>query len=268
MARIKAKNVSKELSIELLKEIEAIADGVKDKATLRAIGDGIVGEMRSMISKGISPIEGAGRFPEYKVKKLQRDAQSAIKSARAGRAATKKAAADSKKLTKRTRLVAKAAKFAGKLTGSKAAKNYAKDLSRRGKQAALKTRLLNSRARREQKGIRGQVAAKKEIKGYPYTVQKRYPTKKPRPVNLFLTGAFLGKLQAAVFGSERDGKLSIGFEDFKAEQMEEGHRIGWLGQGKRPIIPQGNEKFAQRIQRVAEKILGQVLATKLLTRRR
>lgn len=268
MARIKAKNVDKELSRELLLELEHIASGVKDKSTLKAIGDGIVGEMKSMISKGISPIEGAGRFPEYKVKTLQRNAQNAIKAARAGRAATKKRAAEAKKLTKRTRLAAKALKFAGRVTGSKRVKAYAKDVSRRGKQSALKARLLNSRARREQSAIGSRVRAKKEIKGYPYTVQKKFPAKKPRPVNLFLSGKFLSRLAAFVLGAEKDAKLQIGFTDFQAEQIEEGHRIGWLGQGKRPIIPQGNEKFAQRIQRVAEKILGQVLATKLLTRRR
>lgn len=268
MARIKAKNVDKELSRELLREIEAIADGVKDKETLQIVGNGIVSEMKSMISRGISPIEGAGRFPEYKIKTTQRNAQNAIKAARAERARTRSKAAESKKITKRTRLAARATRFIGKVTGNKRVKSYAKDLSRRGKQNALKTRLLNSHARRQQKGIRGQVSAKKELRGYPYTVQKKYPNKKPRPVNLFLRGDFLGALKAFVAGSEVDAKLSIGFEDFEMEQIEEGHRIGWLGQGKRPIIPQAGEKFAQRIQQVAEKILGQVIATKLLRRRR
>jgi len=268
MARIKSKNVDKELARELLKEIEHIADGVKDKETLRIVGEGIVDEMRAMISKGISPIEGRGRFPEYKVKTKQREAQNAIKAARLNRANTKAKAANAKKITKRTRLAARAARFVGKVTGSKTAKSYAKDLSRRGKQTALKARLLNSKSRREQRGIRGQVKAKKEIRGYPYTVQKKFPNKKPRPVNLFLSGKFLEGLKAFVQGAQNDAKLSIGFDDFQLEQIEEGHRIGWLGQGKRPIIPQQGEKFAQRIQRAAEKLLGQVIATKLLTRRR
>lgn len=257
------KNIAKNLQRDLLKEIEAIADGVKDRATLEAVGDGIIGEMKAMISKGISPIEGAGRFPEYKVKGKQRAAQNAIKAARAGRATTKQRAAQAKKQTKNTRLAVKAAKFVGRITGSKRAKSYAKDTSRRAKQSALKARLLNSRARREQKGVRALTQAKKEIKGYPYTVQKRFPGKKPRPVNLFLSGKFLSLLRRFVTGDAANAKLALGFEDFQAEQIEEGHRIGWLGQGKRAIIPTGSEKFAQRIQRVAEKILGQQLAKKL-----
>lgn len=268
MARIKAKNLDKELSKELLQEIENIADGVKDKEVLRTVGKAIVDEMKAMIAVGLSPIEGRGRFPEYKIKTTQRKAQEEIKAARAGRAATKMKAARAKKINKITRMATKASRLFGKATGSKRVKAFTSDLSRRGKQSALKTRLLNSHARRQQKDVRSKTTAKKQLRGYPYTVQKKFPNKKPRPVNLFLRGNFLAALKEFITGSSDNGKLAIGFEDFNMEQIEEGHRIGWLGQGKRPIIPQANEKFAQRIQRATEKILGQVIATKLLTRRR
>lgn len=267
---IKGKNLEKELTRELLAELDAIADGLKSKDNLRTIGVGIVAEMKNMIAVGVSPIEGAGRFPEYKVMSVRKNAQNEIKSARADRAATKAKAAKAKKITKRIRLAAKATRFVGKLTKSKRVRTFTKDLSRRGKQSALKSKLLNSQARRQQSGIRAKTQAKKEIRGYPFTVQKNFPNKKPRPVNLLLSGQFLEALKALVSGSETNAKLEIGFEDSdeKNNQIEEGHRIGWLGQGKRPIIPQEGEKFAQRIQRAAEKIMGQIIATKLLTRRR
>lgn len=266
---IKKKDVDKELSRELIKEIEMIADGVKSKENLRIIGNGIVEEMKAMIAVGVSPIESVGRFPEYKVMGARKAAQNDIKAARADRAATKAKAAKAKKITKRIRLAAKATRFVGKLTKSKRVKSYTKDLSRRGKQSALKSKLLNSQARRQQKGIRGKNEAKSKITGYPFTVMKKYPNKRPRPVNLFLSGDFLEALKALVSGSETNAKLELGFEDNSEESLiEEGHRIGWLGQGKRPIIPQGSEKFAQRIQRVAEKLMGQIIATRLITRRR
>lgn len=256
MAGFINKKIAQNINSIIEEEMLRLAKGIKDKPTLEAIGQGMVAEMKSMISKGISPIEGAGRFPEYKVKTKQRAANNAIKAARVDRMLTKIKEAEAKKLSKAAKSKKKIASFFG-------AKKKAKDYSSRGKQSALKARLLRSRARREQGNVKRLRAEKAGIKGYPYTVQKKFPAKKPRPVNLFLSGKFLRALKEFVVGTNEEAKLSIGFEDFLAEQIEEGHRVGWLGQGKRPIIPQGNERFAQRIQRVAEKILGQQLAKKL-----
>lgn len=259
------------LERELLEELNDVAKSV-DRPALEAIGEGIVKEMKAMISRGISPILGAGRFPEYKVKTRRRDAEGKIKASRQARASVKRRQAEAKKITKRTRTAAKLFRLAGKISGSKAAKRKAKDLSRRGKQSALKSRLLGSDARRRQGKIGAAVAAKKEIKGYPYSVQKRFPGKRPRPVNLFLSGDFLKALKYFVFGGNGAAKasLEIGFsnDDELANDMEEGHRIGWLGQGKRPIIPQGSERFAERIDRAVERILGAYIAKRLRSRGR
>lgn len=258
------------LERDLLKELQEVTK-IISRPMMEEVGVGIVEEMKTMIAVGISPIRGVGRFPEYKVKTKQRSAQDQIKRARVDRATTKQRQAEAKKVTKRTKLFAKAFKVLGRVTGSKAAKSRSKDISRRGKQSALKARLLASQSRRQQRGIGRQVAAKKEIRGYPYTVQKQFPNKKPRPVNLFLSGDFLRKLKHFVTGGEfNNAHLEIGFassEDL-ANAMEDGHRTGWLGQGKRPIIPTGSEQFAERIRRVAEKIIGQFIAKKLRSKGR
>lgn len=88
--------------------------------------------------------------------------------------------------------------------------------------------------------------------GYPITVRKKYPGKKSRPVNLRLSGKFLDE------GLEYKSDVSkltvdVGFFDEQYEVMEQGHRKGTNGQGKRPTIPQGNQTFAQTIMRKFER---------------
>lgn len=70
-----------------------------------------------------------------------------------------------------------------------------------------------------------------------------------RPVNLKLSGAFLKSLRRTVTKRSGGGwDTVIGFNDELSEDKETGHREGANNQRKRPIIPEGNETFAQRIQ--------------------
>lgn len=81
-----------------------------------------------------------------------------------------------------------------------------------------------------------------------YKNPERYPGKrKPqRPVNLFLSGAFLGSLRQAVkIGTEPF--IRFFFSDPKSYKKEKGHREGAGGQPKRPIMPKGSESFSQGI---------------------
>jgi hypothetical protein len=174
-------------------EAEKAIKGLK-KSELQEIGDGVIDEMKSVIAKGLSPIKGKGRFPEYigvtKIRKVSKVA----KSLSGGR--------------------------------KKTAKKKASDLKK---------------------------------KAYPYSVQDEFPGKKPRPVNMFLSGEFLKNLIAKVTGK----KLEVGFFEEPWESYEQGHREGANGQAKRPIIPTGDgEQFSDTIYRRLVKVVQSVFDSK------
>lgn len=92
----------------------------------------------------------------------------------------------------------------------------------------------------------GRFPAYKNPDRYPKNVRKRFPSKRRRPVNLFLSGKFLSKLTKRV----REGmviSIQIGFFDNESKLKERGHRDGAGGQPKRPIIPKKGEFFTNRI---------------------
>jgi hypothetical protein len=89
---------------------------------------------------------------------------------------------------------------------------------------------------------------------YPKTVQKKFPEKRPRPVNLVLSGQFLNNLKAKVLGSV----LYIGFFEDPWMKYEEGHRKGSNNQEKRPIIPTTEEELSQSVYRRLVKALQEV----------
>jgi hypothetical protein len=180
-----------DIAIDLKKELKKY-QGAVNLRLADAIGFTVRARMLDLISKGISPILGAGRFPEYK-----------------------------------------------SVTQARVARNVARSARARGKGASAKASLL-----------RAKTAQKKAKQGYPYSVQKKYPGKKPRPVNLFLSGAFLSAL-TYLTKEKSDGKISvtIGFDDPDQAIKEKGHREGANGQRKRPIIPrQSTESFNQTIR--------------------
>lgn len=83
-----------------------------------------------------------------------------------------------------------------------------------------------------------------------YKNPKRYPGKrKPHsPVNLKLTGKFLRGLSHEVTGTPGGYVVEIFYRGDEALK-EEGHRIGWNGQPKRPTLPTGRgERFAEFVQ--------------------
>lgn len=208
---------------DLLEELNDIAHAIdSDKDLLLGVGGTIIKEMKGMISRGISPIEGAGRFPEYKapsrVRNLNRFAAIERKTAKA---------------------ITPYSNYSRRLR--KQSENKAADLKKTAN--SLKSR------------------------GYPFSVQSRFPSKRPRPVNLFLAGDFLESLRATVFGSKKL-KLEIGFDNELSYLKEIGHREGVGGQPKRPIIPNDSESFSQRIQLAVERFFGQMVARSLKRRGR
>ena len=104
------------------------------------------------------------------------------------------------------------------------------------------------------KAIKADIAAGKspiEGKGNfpPYKNPKKYPGKrKPaRPVNLFLLGQFQGALRFTTNVTKT--AISIFYSGRLAEKKEEGHRIGWNKQPKRPSLPKGDEQFNAGIRK-------------------
>lgn len=83
------------------------------------------------------------------------------------------------------------------------------------------------------------LAQKTKRAGYPYTVRHQYPSKRERPVNLYLSGEFMRDLDTR----PRRRGIEIGFYRKKSVLKEEGHRYGTNGQPIRPTIPIGSEKF-------------------------
>lgn len=82
-----------------------------------------------------------------------------------------------------------------------------------------------------------------------YKNPDRYPgdLKAHTPVNLKLTGKFLDDLRGEVVTSPELG-VRFWFRTKKSELKERGHREGERGQPKRPILPEGNERFAQSLR--------------------
>ena len=84
--------------------------------------------------------------------------------------------------------------------------------------------------------------------GYPNNMRSRFPNKKKTPVNLHLSGDFLDTLEVRTSGAASNPQIKIGFYDSLSKQKEQGHREGAKGQPKRPIIPNGKERFHDKIE--------------------
>lgn len=93
--------------------------------------------------------------------------------------------------------------------------------------------------------------AYKNPKNYPDKVRKRFPQKRRRPVNLYLSGKFLESLKYKVKTGKRP-RITIGFFSRKSKAKEKGHREGARGQPKRPVIPERSEQFTRPILRAVE----------------
>jgi hypothetical protein len=194
---------------EIFKDLNSYIDKIEDSIDERVaagIAYTVRSRMLSLISKGISPILGWGRFPEYKnVKQVN---------------SLKRSASQLRRQLK---------------TGS-------------GSAARIK-RALGQNQRNQSKSKLG----------YPYSVQKDFPQKRPRPVNLFLSGDFLSNLTYALGRSGKKQVVTIGFFDELSKKKESGHRVGVNGQPKRPIIPASSESFSQIIKLDILKIMKDVL---------
>lgn len=200
------------LKADLMKFLDRIGDAVADPKTASAVGFTVRTRMLQLISRGISPILGYGRFPEYK-------------------AATRR----------------KVAKRGSAFLGRELRKLNSRIRAGGGSSFSAIARL---RAKRDQLKILKQVAATKAARtGYPYnTKQFKAGLKFARPVNLFLTGDFLRSLTFTVKKALGKGVIEIGYFESKQAIKEKGHREGANGQPKRPTLPKGDERWNETIR--------------------
>lgn len=152
--------IKAKLDQRALKAVQDKIEGVReafDAEHAKQTGEQVVALMKELIAKGISPIQGEGRFPAYK-----------------------------------------------------------------------------------HQGVKGK---------YPDSAKKRYPGKRDRPVNLFLSGSFLSALKSKVYKSKWGYGFEIGYFDEREAKKERAHASGENGQPRRPTIPTRGEGFAVSIQR-------------------
>lgn len=98
---------------------------------------------------------------------------------------------------------------------------------------------------------------------YPFTAEAKRQGKKPRPVNLELTGDFLKSLLVWFTGTGNKRSVHVGFKNNLSILKEKGHREGANGQPERPMIPQGSETLTPKYALLIRQILAQTLRIKL-----
>lgn len=96
--------------------------------------------------------------------------------------------------------------------------------------------------------------SKGKRRGYPFSVQKQYPNKKQRPVNLQLSSDMLGDMDYTIDRNiPGSAKIDIDYQTDLSKNKESGHREGVNGQPKRPILAltEKKEQYISPIQRNA-----------------
>jgi hypothetical protein len=86
----------------------------------------------------------------------------------------------------------------------------------------------------------------------------KFPAKRRRPVNLYLSGKFLKSLKFKIKQGKKP-RITIGFFNKKSKLKEKGHRDQTGGQMKRPIIPEREESFTRPILKAIEDYLVKAL---------
>lgn len=215
-----------QLYADIMKYMDRLEEAVDDRVA-SAVGFTVRTRILQLVSRGISPIEGKGRFAEYLAKTRSRMLRA---GARASSMRAGKLRQERKRLGN--------ALFGGSTKG-------------RARKAGRLARLAGSRARQQRKQARA------AGQGYPYNTEEyRKGKKRPRPVNLWLTGEFLRSLTFQILPAGKRKMLSLGwFNDPKNAVKEKGHREGAGGQPKRPILPRAGEKWARTIQLDIMKLL-------------
>ncbi len=96
---------------------------------------------------------------------------------------------------------------------------------------------------------------------YPFSMKNKFPNKRERPVNLFLSGDQLSNL----ITKPTQSGLEVGYYDKLSAQKEQGHREGVNGQPRRPTIPKNGEEFSPSIYRRIVDVVTSIVGKKFRT---
>jgi len=236
---------------KLVKLIKKFPEAL-DKRLADAVGTQVTLAMRRLIARGISPIEGHGKFPPYKASLKGGMVKSAKSEDKFLKTSIKQSITSRRQALKSMR---------SRLSGTKG-KDQRKALREKIKQESLKLKLFIKQGGREKSKSESALTALKNRKYYPDSVAADFPNKKRRPVNLYLSGDFLDNL-GEIKKDRKLGKnfnVSMGFKG-KFADYELGHREQHNGQGFRPIIPakEGDETFVVTIQKLYLDLIRQAI---------
>lgn len=247
-----AQKVKVEIDTSKLKKLIMRFPEALDKRLADSVATQVVILMRRLIARGISPIQGHGKFPPYKAALKGGIVKGAKSENKFLKTALKQSINSRRQALKSMR---------SRLTNTKG-KEERKSLRARIKQEALKLKLFKSTGGREKAKSDEALDKLKNRKFYPDSVQSQYPNKKRRPVNLYLSGDFLDNLGELTEDRKlgKDFNVSLGFKG-KFAKYEQGHREMANGQGFRPIIPikEGNETFVVTIQKLYVDLIRQAI---------
>lgn len=248
------KRMAEAIKKDLVRYLVGIQASVDEDVAFH-IGHAVVGAMLDAISKGQSPIEGVGRFPAYLAAGRQNELRKVLRGINAG----------GRRRRMNARQLKAQAKFIKRTKLFRSKNNIrAANASVKSQRASLKT--LKALEAHDKASVRGKISDAR--RGYPYSVRGKFPDKRPRPVNLLLSGEFLAALEHRVVGIAGQYSVEIGFfEDSDKDRKtgvhpaikEQGHREGANGQPERPIIPIGREDFQISIQKAIIKIVDEVI---------
>ncbi len=223
-----------------------------DKRLADSVATQVILMMRRLIARGISPIEGHGKFPPYKAALKGAIVKQSKSENKFLKTSIKQSINSRRQALKSLRARAQNAK----------SKTERKSLREKIKQESLKLKLFKSQGGKQKAQSDEALNKLKNRKFYPDSVQSQYPDKKRRPVNLYLSGDFLDNLQEITADRKlfKDFNVSLGFKG-KFADYEKGHREMHNGQGFRPIIPakEGDETFVVTIQKLYIDLIRQAI---------
>lgn len=209
-----AREVAKALRDDLLRYTAFVQESL-DAKTADRIGKAVTAAVLDLVAKGISPIEGAGRFPAYKWAALRNQLRKAV----------------------------------GKQLGAHAKKQFVVRRRMNQRQLLAHTKEENRKAKLSDAHEFGgrypftEEALQAGKKPRPVNLKLHGDFLKALRAEVTGTAGDYG-IEIGFFPGSRDRK---GVEAYLKEQ---GHREGANGQPERPIIPVGTEDFAQTVQEV------------------
>ncbi len=99
------------------------------------------------------------------------------------------------------------------------------------------------------------ILAKKRKNTYPFSINKKFPNKKVRPVNIRLTGHQLRNYKFKIINVKNKFRIRLGYFNKFAALKEQGHADGVNGQPVRQTVPNKTQQFSSKITQIIIRVL-------------